>query len=158
MVFQQPARHHSNYGARSMYRSFTLVPVGPVMMCPPALWKKRWLSLLAKALVESNPSFSAFWRVSPFTTAPATSVGPSDPSVPIPATQRFGNPAITIAADKANSWARPPLPFPVTVTVGSPPHNDTSRSADRAPILVNLSPDCPEGLGSLLGLPNERTG
>ena len=68
--------------------------------------------------------------VFPSITAPAASVGPSVPSVPIATTHTLARPAISRAAAAANSCALPPVPFPVTVTVVSPrpPHNKASAA------------------------------
>ncbi len=70
---------------------------------------------------RSMPSVFARATVLPLTIAPAASVGPSVPSVPSAMTHVLGRPAISNAAEAANSWARPPFPRPVTVTVVSPP-------------------------------------
>jgi len=62
--------------------SITLVIVGPVIICPPAFLKKWNESNLVRYFSGSRLIVYASGMVSESTTAPATSVGPSLPSVP----------------------------------------------------------------------------
>ena len=68
--------------ASTIWRSPTLVPVGPVRIRPPSASKNDHESLACSARPASRPRPRARGIVSRSTRAPAASVGPSTPSVP----------------------------------------------------------------------------
>ena len=69
--------------ASTICRSPTLVPVGPVRIRPPSALKNDHESLACSARPASRPRPRARAIVSRLTRAPAASVGPSTPSVPM---------------------------------------------------------------------------
>src|SRR4030067_3087563 len=101
--------------------SLTFVPVGPVTIRSPSLEKKLYESLSAKHFSGFNPILAALTNVFPSAIAPAASVGPSTPSVLKEATTTPSTSLSLRAADNTSSWFLPPTPFPLTVTVVSPP-------------------------------------
>ncbi len=68
---------------------------------------------------------------------PAASVGPSLPSVPpLRITTLSGKSDILMAAARQNSWFLPPFPFPLMVTVVSPPDIMQHGGATGLPVLI----------------------
>ncbi len=115
----------SFYSIKKRRKSMTLVWVGPVRINLLAFLKKLYESLLARYSSGSRDKSCIIFSMEGVIHAPAASVGPSMPSVPMLSINHlaFSRRVFFISnrAAKVNSWFRPPSPFPLTVTVSSPP-------------------------------------
>ena len=85
-------------------------PGGPVCTRSPAAASAALESARARHRSASRPPREMRATVSPSTTPPASSVGPSVPSVPAASRARSGCPVINLAAARARCWLRPPRP------------------------------------------------
>ncbi len=98
----------------------------PVSIVSPRALRAVWLSWRRSASATSTPSAAARAAVSPSAIAPATFVGPSEPSESADPTTTRGLPAMRATVDRTNSSLRPPIPGSSPVaTTNSPPHIST---------------------------------
>ena len=122
--------------------------VWPVIMAPPYLLKYPYESLLAKYDMAISLSLTG-----PCTTAPAARLLPSMPSVPMEAIT-IPSPMPPVCSLSTSSWFRPPLPFPVTRTVGSPPNiRHVPLSGILAASISPISPTSPKQRAVLISYP-----